>query len=117
MSMVVLDGLRSRPGLPCLRAAVDAYLFHCSVMRLFPFHAVQVGWVEPLRDPTRRRHGVAMLGLVNTRPNLQVSRRKTWITATSAAMTIIRTPQDAARPAHRRAAPDAPRRDRRLSPY
>src|SRR5215470_3255903 len=105
MSMVVLDGLRSRPGLPCLRAAVDAYLFHCSVRRLFPFHAVQVGWVEPLRDPTRRRHGVAMLGLVNTRPNLQ----------THAA--TLKTLQDAARPAHRRASPDAPRRGRRLSPY
>src|SRR5207253_1999817 len=29
MSMVVLFGLTSRPGFPCLRAAVAAYLFHC----------------------------------------------------------------------------------------
>jgi hypothetical protein len=27
--MVVLFGLIWRPGLPCLRAAVAAYLFHC----------------------------------------------------------------------------------------
>src|SRR5262245_63312864 len=32
MSMVVLFGLTSRPGLPCLRAAVAAYLFHWSGM-------------------------------------------------------------------------------------
>jgi hypothetical protein len=30
MSMVVLDGRTSRPGLACLRAAVGAYLLHCS---------------------------------------------------------------------------------------
>src|SRR6516164_1306440 len=30
MSMVVLAGLVSRPGLPCLRAAVRSYLFHCA---------------------------------------------------------------------------------------
>src|SRR3954464_1667879 len=29
MSMVVLFGLISRPGLPCLRAAVASYLLHC----------------------------------------------------------------------------------------
>src|SRR5260370_39822715 len=29
ISMVVLFGLTSRPGLPCLRAAVAADLFHC----------------------------------------------------------------------------------------
>jgi hypothetical protein len=27
--MVVLFGLTSRPGLPCLRAAVASYLLHC----------------------------------------------------------------------------------------
>src|SRR5438874_8009229 len=32
MSIVVLFGLTSRPGLPCLRAAVAAYLFHGVVM-------------------------------------------------------------------------------------
>src|SRR5229473_3387919 len=32
MSMVVLFGRTSRPGLPCLRAAVAAYLFHCWVI-------------------------------------------------------------------------------------
>src|SRR5262249_40573118 len=32
ISMVVLLGLISRPGLPCLRAAVAAYLFHCWVI-------------------------------------------------------------------------------------
>src|SRR5713226_6427356 len=32
MSMVVLFGLISRPGLPCLRAAVRSYLFHCVVI-------------------------------------------------------------------------------------
>src|SRR4029453_1474707 len=29
MSMVVLFGRTSRPGLPCLRAAVASYLLHC----------------------------------------------------------------------------------------
>jgi hypothetical protein len=72
---------------------------------LFPFPRRSCRLVEPLRDPTRRRHGVAMLGLVSTRPNLQ----------THAA--TLRTLQDAARPAHRPASPDAPRRGRRLSPY
>src|SRR6266849_3242258 len=36
MSMVVLFGLTSRPGLLCLRAAVGPYLFHCSGMRSVP---------------------------------------------------------------------------------
>src|SRR5262249_50998377 len=36
MSTVVLFGLTSRPGLPCLRAAVAPYLFHCSGMRSVP---------------------------------------------------------------------------------
>src|SRR5262249_37522874 len=31
MSMVVLFGLISRPGLPCLRAAVRSYLFPCVI--------------------------------------------------------------------------------------
>src|SRR5438093_3873828 len=34
MSIVVLFGLTSRPGLPCLRAAVAAYLFQCGVMAI-----------------------------------------------------------------------------------
>src|SRR5713101_400256 len=33
ISMVVLDGRTSRPGLPSLRAAVGPYLFHCAGMR------------------------------------------------------------------------------------
>src|SRR6516162_4390522 len=39
--MVVLFGRSSRPGLPCLRAAVGAYLFHCSGI-FAPF----VGWAK-----------------------------------------------------------------------
>src|SRR5215831_12981650 len=34
MSTVVLFGLTSRPGLPCLRAAVAAYLFHWFIICL-----------------------------------------------------------------------------------
>jgi hypothetical protein len=38
ISTVVLFGLISRPGLPCLRAAVAAYLFHCFIICLpYPF--------------------------------------------------------------------------------
>ena len=32
LQQVVPFGLISRPGLPCLRAAVAAYLFHCWVI-------------------------------------------------------------------------------------
>src|SRR5262245_44754275 len=32
MSMVVLFGRSSRPGLPCLRAVVRSYLFHCVIV-------------------------------------------------------------------------------------
>src|SRR5713101_5788539 len=55
MSMVVLFGLISRPGLPCLRAAVRSYLFHCVV--------IAVPWFpERCREAVARSEHAELLG-------------------------------------------------------
>src|ERR1700722_15694265 len=51
MSIVTLFGRASRPDLPCLRAAVGPYLFHCSVIAA----PLAVSW-ESLGGPRLPRH-------------------------------------------------------------
>src|SRR4249919_641150 len=64
MSMVVLFGLTSRPGLPCLRAAVASYLFHCVAISA-SFLLSPRGWSLCLngRALTRALHTVTVPGL------------------------------------------------------
>src|ERR1700757_2036587 len=62
MSMVVLFGLTSRPGLPCLRAAVAAYLFHWFIIcLLFVFTEVRVCGRS---FPRKRESRICLAGFV-----------------------------------------------------
>src|SRR5262249_20327536 len=61
MSTVVLFGLTSRPGLPCLRAAVAAYLFHCSVIAV-PWFCLS--WRLTKHTQVLRHNGIVKLDLI-----------------------------------------------------
>src|SRR5262249_60633159 len=61
MSMVVRFGRPSRPGLPCLRAAVAAYLFHCSVIAV-PWLSRR--WRLSKHTQVLRHNGVVELDLI-----------------------------------------------------
>src|SRR5262245_66294734 len=61
MSMVVLFGRTSRPDLPCLRAAVAAYLFHCSVIAV-PWFSRR--WRLSKHTQVLRHNGVVELDLI-----------------------------------------------------
>src|SRR5258708_19102872 len=65
ISMVVLFGLTSRPGLPCLRAAVAAYLFHWLIIYLLlvPSKSACSGRSFPRKRESRIRFaGFVILG-------------------------------------------------------
>src|SRR5438445_7330317 len=61
MSTVVLFGRTSRPGLPCLRAAVAAYLFHCWVIAV-PWFSWR--WRLSKHTQVLRHNGVVELDLI-----------------------------------------------------
>src|SRR6266481_2657451 len=57
ISTVVLFGLTSRPGLPCLRAAVRPYLFHWVIV-----HPLMVIFVDGVFSPPLPRKGESRIG-------------------------------------------------------